>query len=67
MSRNFETQDCQRYEVKRIKSIFADKGNKIWGTSIFNISVVLISSITPIEQYFFKINICNEPTDIKVE
>ena len=27
MSRNFETQGSQRCEVKRIKPIFADKGN----------------------------------------
>ena len=26
MSQNFETQGCRWYEVKRIKSIFADKG-----------------------------------------
>ena len=27
MSRNFETQGCQRYAIKQISSIFANKGN----------------------------------------
>ena len=27
MSRKFETQGCQRYEVKQIKTIFANKKN----------------------------------------
>ena len=27
MSRKFETQNCQLYEVKQMKSIFADQGN----------------------------------------
>ena len=27
MSQKFETQGCQYYEGKRIKSVFADKGN----------------------------------------
>ena len=50
MSRNFKTQGCQWYGIKRIKSIFADKSSgraRFLGT--FSLpQVVLISSIKPI-------------------
>ena len=55
MSRNFETQDCQWHEVKRIKFAFAEKGvlwNKACVTFLFS-QVVLISSIQPISSNSF--------------
>ena len=51
MSQNFDTQGCQWYGVKRIKSIFADKGNcetRFEAPSSLLPQVVLISSMKPI-------------------
>ena len=54
MSQKFEKQDCQWYEVKRIKSIFSRKGNsgkKVWSTSLLP-QVIFIFSIKPdLKQY----------------
>ena len=47
MSRKLQVQDCQRYGVKRIKFIFADLWNKVWGTYSLP-QVSLISSTKPI-------------------
>ena len=51
MSRKFERQGCQWYEVKRIKTIFAVK-EKIWGTSIISSSSHFCNE-TDFEQYLF--------------
>ena len=57
MSRNFETQVCQWYGVKQIKSFFADKGYVV-KQGLGHLFITLNSSHfynkTDLQQYFFK-------------
>ena len=60
MSQKFETQGCQWYRVKRITSIFADKGIEEQGLEhvIITSSGFHFINKTDFEKHLFESNVC---------